>query len=171
MKAAQGVKSLLEEGKGGGATSDDPQVRSRVDEACLKSAQGVNKLLAAAKTGSKSQSLQSQVAISTAARECADQLQEVVAAANKLPGGEGLTLEEETGQDLDDLAEKELRACALVIENAAKTLLGNQQGYQGDLSTEGVAEAIMAAAVAIAQATGLFSQSRSWSSKGREFPI
>eukprot|EP01088_Endostelium_zonatum_P017435 TRINITY_DN513_c0_g3_i3.p1 TRINITY_DN513_c0_g3~~TRINITY_DN513_c0_g3_i3.p1 ORF type:complete len:1705 (-),score=540.74 TRINITY_DN513_c0_g3_i3:2315-7429(-) len=89
MKAAQGVRTLLEEGKGGGATSDDPQVRARVDEACLKSAAGVNKLLAAAKAGSKSQSLQSQVAISTAARECADQLQEVVAAANKLPGGGG----------------------------------------------------------------------------------
>jgi len=155
MKAAQGVKALLEEGKGGGATTDDPQVRARVDEACLKSAAGVNKLLAAAKAGSKSQTLQSQVAISSAAREAADQLQEVVSAANQLPGGEGLTLEEETGQDLDDLAEKELRACAQVIENAARTLQTSQQSHSGDLALEGVAEAIMVAAVAIAQATTL----------------
>jgi len=155
MKAASGVKSLLEEGKGGGNTSDDPKVRARVDEAVLRSATSVNKLLGAAKAGSKSQTIASQVAISTAARECADQLQEVVSAANQLPGGEGLTLEEESGTDLDELAESELRACAQAIENAAKSLLTNQEGYKGDLALEGIHEAIMIAATAIAQATGL----------------
>jgi len=114
------------------------------------------KLLAACKVGSKSQTLQAQAQVSSAARECAESLQDLVAAANQLPGGQGLTLEEETGEDLDDLAEKELRACAQVIENAAKTLTsrGGKEMIK-EVELEGVVEAIMSAAIAIAQATAV----------------
>ncbi len=76
----------------------------------------------ACKAGSKNKTLQAQAKVSQTARECADRLQEVVTAANLLPGGEGLTLEEDTAEDLDQLAEKELSACAQVIENAARSL-------------------------------------------------
>src|SRR5262249_1765221 len=86
-QAATGVKHLMENCKGGAQTTQEKDVRKKVDDAAVNAAQSVLKLLAACKSGSKSQSLQSQAQVSSSARECADQLQELVAAANLLPGG------------------------------------------------------------------------------------
>ncbi len=45
---------------------------------------------------------------------------EVVGAARRLPGGAGLRLEEDSGDDLESMAEKELMKAAKMIEDAAK---------------------------------------------------
>ena len=77
--------------------------------------------------------------------------------ANQLPGGEGLSLQEETGEDLDEIAEKELAACALLIENSAKTLMNRPKkeptGVEMLDDDEKINEAIGDAATAIAQTT------------------
>eukprot|EP01090_Pellita_catalonica_P014025 TRINITY_DN3475_c0_g2_i1.p1 TRINITY_DN3475_c0_g2~~TRINITY_DN3475_c0_g2_i1.p1 ORF type:complete len:1086 (+),score=325.41 TRINITY_DN3475_c0_g2_i1:91-3348(+) len=155
-QAAKSMRVLMQNAKGGGKTTDDKNVQQRLDTAAVTAANSVTKLLEQCKEGSKSQNLQAQARVSSAARECADSLQEVVSCANLLPGGEGLTLEEDTGEDLDVLAEKELQACAKVIENAARMLIDRPPSANiDDSALADVTEAILAAAIAIAQATAI----------------
>lgn len=170
---AQSVKLLLANSKGGATTSPDRLVKEKLLEAAQAAAESSVLLLESCKAGSKSKTLQAQAQVmyfiqkkrsklnpskvSSKARDCADKLQEVVLVSNQLPGGEGLSLQEDTGEDLDELAEKELAACALLIENAAKTLMNRpkkepQQLELLDDDTQ-LNEAIADAATAIAQTT------------------
>ncbi|KAL6044026.1 Cytoskeleton assembly control protein [Balamuthia mandrillaris] len=147
------VNELLLCAKGGGKTTQELEVRKKLDAAAKLTAECAVRLLESCKSASKEKNLQSQAAVSSLARECADHLLEVVAAANLLPGGQGLTLEEDTGEDLEELAEKELRACAQVIENSAKILMDRPRKEVFEPGELEVTEAIIEAARAITQAT------------------
>jgi talin len=166
---AESVIGLLAASKGGAQTSSDLEVRRKVDGSAIQTAEAALKLLEAAKNASKNSSnMQAQAELSRAARECADGLQEVVSSANRLPGGEGLTLEEDTGDDIEEAAERELRACAEAIEKAAATISNRGQLDSGmDDQLKEVTGAILDAARAIAGATAMLVTSAHGAQKER----
>jgi len=82
----------------------------------------------------------------------------LVEALKKLPGAEQVQLED-SKNDLDKLAEEELKKCADIISKAAATLLAykpppREKKIPGVLDQIDINEAIVKAAQAIAQATG-----------------
>jgi len=117
------VRRLFEAAKGSSSTTDRADVRKQLTSATRAMACNLQGLVDACKIGSKQKNLQAQAKVSQAARDCADRLLAIVSTANMLPGGEGLTLEEDTGEDLDQVAERELGACVLLIETVTKDLL------------------------------------------------
>jgi len=66
---------------------------------------------------------ESQRNMSTLSEKVADSILEVVGVARRLPGGSNLRLDEDTGDDLELLAERELMKAAKMIEEAANRLL------------------------------------------------
>lgn len=117
------IRRLFEATKGGSAITDRSDVRAQLGNTSRAAAEALMRLVEACKVGSKNKTLSAQAKVSQCARECADRLLEIVTTANLLPGGEGLTLEEDTAEDLDQTAERELGACAALIESVAKDLL------------------------------------------------
>lgn len=117
------LRRLFEAAKGASATTQRSDVRASLAVAARGIAESMQALIDACKGGSKHKTLQAQAKVSQVARECADKLQEIVSAANMLPGGEGLNMEEETVEDLDQVAERELGACAAMIDAISKDLL------------------------------------------------
>jgi len=113
-------------------------------------------LLNAAKTANDTP--ESQKNMSTLSERVADRILEVVGAARRLPGGAGLRLEEDTGDDLDSIAERELMKAAKMIEDAAKRLLEARprrvKAPGEQLNEEDINSAILDAARAITDATG-----------------
>lgn len=84
----------------------------------------------------------------------------IVAVLNKIPGGEGLKFEEDTAEDLESVAEKELLAAARAIEAAAKTLSSSARRSEMDYTNasirvgdEEINESILQAARIITMAT------------------
>lgn len=84
----------------------------------------------------------------------------LIRAVNQLPGGEGLKFAEDTAEDLESVAEKELLAAARAIENAAKSLTTLTRRTETDYSNAAIRigddqinEAILAAARKITAST------------------
>jgi hypothetical protein len=119
QQSSKGICQLLADAKGAAQLSDDPKVQSDLNAAVKNTATTTLALLAAAKTAKDTP--QSQKNMSTLSEQVADRILEVVGAARRLPGGAGLRLEEDSGDDLESLAEKELMKAAKMIEEAAKT--------------------------------------------------
>eukprot|EP01087_Luapelamoeba_hula_P023545 TRINITY_DN867_c0_g1_i1.p1 TRINITY_DN867_c0_g1~~TRINITY_DN867_c0_g1_i1.p1 ORF type:complete len:2538 (-),score=652.11 TRINITY_DN867_c0_g1_i1:59-7672(-) len=159
VKAAQacgsGVVALLGDGRGAAGGSDDPQVRAEVNKSLANATNHTLALLAAAKTARDTPDSQKQM--TQLSERVADSIMEIVTAARKLPGGAGLRLEEDTGDDLDSMAERELMKAAKMIEEAAKRLLAarpKKVKTNDKLDEQDINAAILEAARAITIAVG-----------------
>lgn len=152
----RGAVQLLADAKGAGQLTDDPKVQDDLTNAVRGTANATLALLSTAKTAKDTP--ESQRNMSTLSETVADRILEVVGAARRLPGGAGLRLEEDSGDDLENLAERELMKAAKMIEDAAKRLLEarprkvKSPGEQ--LNEEDINSAILDAARAITEATG-----------------
>jgi len=95
--------------------------------------------------------------VSQCSGEVAKGVNSVVAAASKLPGGARVSLEPRTGQDLDEVAQKELLDASRAIAAVAQQLASRprqQSPGKGPIDLGDVSEGILDAAQAIASAAG-----------------
>jgi len=152
---SQGAVALLGDSKGAGELTDDPKVKADLLRAVNNTTQATLELLGAAKSARDTPD--SQKNMSSLSEKVADRIMEVVGAARRLPGGAGLRLEEDTGDDLEAIAEKELMKAAKMIEDAAKRLLAarpKKVKTSDKLDEQDITAAILDAARAITVATG-----------------
>ena len=151
--SVEACKDLLDKSKAASETTDDETVKSGVQTSAKKIASTVAHLLESVKDVTLTGLGQRQV--STNAQTVADGITELLNSARQLPGGAHLKMEENVGEDLDELASNELSAAAQTIQDVAAALLAAKppkppKGIQFD--TSDVTEAIYAATIAIANA-------------------
>jgi talin len=137
------------------ATAPTAEIRQSVVESARACAQGAHDLLSASKehttTGVASTAVQS------TSDAMAELVQKVVESSRGLPGGAGLKLQVEAGGDLESNAGKELENAASSIMSAMEQLLATQARKPKipsvNIDTSGVTEAILTAAISVAEAT------------------
>ncbi|KAF2072336.1 hypothetical protein CYY_006349 [Polysphondylium violaceum] len=158
------VKSLLANAKGSTRLTDDAVIQQNVTESAKATANNVLKLVHAAKSQrSDPTNPQAQAKLSDASTVVADSINEVVGAAEDLPGGERAKKLFQAGENLEEIAEKELKAAAAVIEEATAALLRAKKKREetrlaSGVDEAGIDEAILEAARAITSATGILVQ-------------
>ena len=165
---SQGACGLLADSKGAGELTDDPQVKADLLRAVGNTTQATLDLIGAAKTARDTP--ESQKNMSSLSEKVADRIMEVVGAARRLPGGAGLRLEEDTGDDLEAMAERELMKAAKMIEDAAKRLLAarpKKVKTSDKLDEHDITAAILDAARAITVATGALVQAATYAQRER----
>eukprot|EP01097_Dermamoeba_algensis_P005492 TRINITY_DN3499_c0_g1_i1.p1 TRINITY_DN3499_c0_g1~~TRINITY_DN3499_c0_g1_i1.p1 ORF type:complete len:1075 (-),score=374.91 TRINITY_DN3499_c0_g1_i1:262-3147(-) len=161
VKAAQlareSVQQLLSSSKGAQNTTQNAQLKAKLNKAALETAEATSKLLDAAKGGMKANNASAQKEVSERSAALVGRINEVVGVAREMPGGAKLQLVEDFGEDLDEVAEKELVSAARVIENAAKFLLNTKpiarEVVPGFADQSDIVEAILDAARAITAST------------------
>jgi len=154
-EVSESIVQLLQNSKGA-ASNADPKVTKELNNISIEISSSILDLLESAK--GKSHDLEARKKISEASGHVVDKINDIVSVIRKLPGAEKFALVEDFGEDLDELAHKELRAAAAAIEAAAKSLLNasavpNTNADGVDLSE--VTDAILDAARAIAGATAI----------------
>ncbi|EFA78109.1 talinB [Heterostelium album PN500] len=155
------VKSLLQNAKGSTRLTDDAVIQQNVTEAAKDASNKILKLVQAAKNQrSDPSNPQVQNKLSEASSEVAEAINDVVAAAGDLPGGERAKKLFQAGENLEEIAEKELKEAAKVIEEATAALLRAKKKREetraaSGIEDAGIDEAILEAARAITSATGI----------------
>eukprot|EP01132_Coremiostelium_polycephalum_P006635 gene6635-8208_t len=158
------VKSLLANAKGSTRLTDDAVIQQNVTESAKDSANAVLKLISAAKAlRSDPTNTQAQHKLSEMSTEVAESINAVVSASGDLPGGERAKKLFQAGENLEEIAEKELKAAAAVIEEATAALLKAKKKREesrmaSGVDEAGIDEAILEAARAITSATGVLVQ-------------
>jgi hypothetical protein len=157
-EAAEAAEQILDTTKAAFKLTDKPSVREKLKQTVKATTMATAKLLEAAKLNNKAgQKTDAQQQISAVSQEVAERINDYVAAARELPGASKLSLVEDFGEDLDEIAEKELRNAAAVIERAAASILSSRPRNEGvvDINYDDldITEAILEAARAIALAT------------------
>eukprot|EP01099_Mayorella_cantabrigiensis_P007648 TRINITY_DN688_c1_g3_i3.p1 TRINITY_DN688_c1_g3~~TRINITY_DN688_c1_g3_i3.p1 ORF type:complete len:869 (+),score=255.68 TRINITY_DN688_c1_g3_i3:1816-4422(+) len=156
-EVSESIVQLLQNSKGASSNAD-PRVSQELNNISVEVSQCILDLLEAAKGTGKSHDLESRKKISDASGHVVDKINDIVGVIRKLPGAEKFALVEDFGEDLDELAHKELKAAAAAIEAAAKSLLGASaaQNINADgVDLSEVTDAILDAARAIAGATAI----------------
>ncbi|EGG16302.1 talinB [Cavenderia fasciculata] len=155
------VKSLLANAKGSTRLTDDAVIQQNVTESAKDASNKILKLVSAAKAQrTDPSSSAAQQKLSEASTEVAEAINEVVTAAGDLPGGERAKKLFQAGENLEEIAEKELKAAAQVIEEATAALLRAKKKREesrqaSGVDEAGIDEAILEAARAITSATGI----------------
>lgn len=155
QKAGDITDRLLNAGKAASRLSTDPAVQAEVTASTEAFARSMCQLLEVAKLSRQDPGAQSKVEDTSSDTTAA--IQGIVTALRKLPNSDNLSLDE--GSDLEDLATAELQKCAKVIEDAA-ALLSKARPVRKNvdpniIDEEAITDAILAAAIAIAQATAV----------------
>ncbi|GAM16912.1 hypothetical protein SAMD00019534_000870 [Acytostelium subglobosum LB1] len=155
------VRSLLANAKGATRLTDDAVIQQNVTESAKEASNKILKLVQAAKSvRSDPTNNQAQNKLSEASAEVAEAINEVVTAAGDLPGGERAKKLFQAGENLEEVAEKELKEAARVIEEATAALLKAKKKREdaraaSGIDEAGIDEAILEAARAITSATGI----------------
>ncbi|GAM22111.1 hypothetical protein SAMD00019534_052860 [Acytostelium subglobosum LB1] len=155
------VRSLLQNAKGATRLTDDAVIQQNVTESAKDASNKILKLIQAAKNvRSDPTNHQAQNKLSDASGEVAEAINEVVSAAGDLPGGERAKKLFQAGENLEEMAEKELKEAARVIEEATAALLKAKKKREdaraaSGIDEAGIDEAILEAARAITSATGI----------------
>jgi len=154
--AKDSVKDLFANSKGASNLTKDNAVKAKVRKAALDTADAAIKLLDSSKHSMKGNNPGTQKEISERSAALVNRINDVVAAARELPGGAKLQLVEDQGEDVDELAEKQLLETSKVIESAAKVLASTKPAQReviaGFDATE-IVEHILEASRAITSAT------------------
>jgi len=150
------VEKLLTRAAGASRLARADADAQAINQRAAQVAQTVCQLLETGKLNRQDESTQPKLEQSSGT--VANSIQGLVEALNKLPGAEQVKLED-TKNDLDKIAEEELRKCADIITQAAQTLLSykpppREKKIPGVLDQMDINEAIVKAAQAIASATG-----------------
>jgi len=146
---------LLETTKAAYKLTDKEPVRNKLQETAKATVLATSKLLESAKAASKSNKPEVQQQISAISSDVMERINDYVNAVRELPGAQKLALVEEFGEDLDEVAEKELRNAAKIIELAAASLMKpREENVELNWAEITVEDAIIEAARAIALATG-----------------
>lgn len=155
QKAGVATEKVLNSGKAAARLSPDKAIEAEVNTATANFAKSMCTLLEAAKASRQDPSAQAKV--EDVSSETSAAIQGVVNALRKLPDSANLSLDE--GSDLESLATTELQKCAKVIEDAAAVLAkarpARKQKDPNIIDEETITDAILAAAIAITQATAV----------------
>jgi hypothetical protein len=156
--AANFTVELLQNTKTAAAHKDaKPDVVDKVHSGVNSVSNAMIKFLDAARAQKEKPSPDNQRKLSEFAGAVVDNINEVVTAASALPGGANAEAIFRGGDDLEDLAERELLNAANVIEEAARLLLKakKRRAKNPDVKVgEDLVGAVLSAAEAIAVATG-----------------
>lgn len=155
QKAGDTTERVLNAGKAASRLSQDPAVQGEVVASTEAFARSMCQLLEVSKLSRQDPGAQAKVEDTSSETTAA--IQSVIAALRKLPNSDNLSLDE--GSDLEDLATSELQKCAKVIEEAA-ALLSKARPVRKNvdpniIDEEAIVDAILAAAIAITQATAV----------------
>jgi len=150
------VEKLLQRAAGASRLARNDQDAQAINQRAAQVAQTVCQLLETGKLNRQDEATQPKLEQSSGT--VANAIQELGLALKKLPGTENLQIED-TKNDLDKVAEEELRKCAEIISAAAQTLSSykpppREKKIPGVLDQMDINEAIVNAAQAIASATG-----------------
>eukprot|EP01133_Synstelium_polycarpum_P004292 gene4292-5011_t len=155
------VKALLANAKGATRLTDDAVIQQNVTESAKNASNKILKLVAAAKAQrADPNNPVAQSKLSEASAEVGEAINEVVSAAGDLPGGERAKKLFSAGENLEEIAEKELKAAAQIIQDATEALLRAKKKREdaraaSGIDEAGIDEAILDAARAISSATGV----------------
>ncbi|EGC38365.1 actin binding protein [Dictyostelium purpureum] len=158
------VKGLLANSKGSTRLTDDAVIQQNVTESAKAAANTILKLVQAAKQQRNDPTnTQAQNKLSEVSSEVVESINNVVSAAEDLPGGERAKKLFAAGENLEEMAEKELKAAAAIIEEATASLLRAKKKREENrlasgVDEAGIDEAILEAARAITSATGILVQ-------------
>jgi talin len=154
QKAAVATEKVLNSGKAA-SKAGDAAVQAEIAKASEAFARSMCALLDIAKANRQDPAAQAKV--EDASSDTSNSIQNLVTALRKLPDSSNLSLDE--GSDLEDLATSELQKCAKVIEDAAAALAKARPVRKvvdpNIIDEEAITDAIMAAAIAITQATAI----------------
>ena len=155
QKAGDCTERILNAGKAAATLSPDPAIQAEVNASTEAFARSMCQLLEVAKLSRQDPGAQAKVEDTSSDTTAA--IQNIVTALRKLPDSDNLSLDE--GSDLEDLATSELQKCAKVIEDAAAMLSKarpvRKQTDPNIIDEEAIVDAILAAAIAITQATAI----------------
>jgi talin len=155
QKAAVCTEKVLNAGKAAARLSPDKAIEAEVNASTAAFAKSMCALLEVAKSSRQDPGAQAKVEDTSSETTAA--IQGVVTALRKLPDSANLSLDE--GSDLETLATTELQKCAKVIEEAAALLMkarpARKQKDPNIIDEETITDAILAAAIAITQATAV----------------
>lgn len=155
QKASVCTEKVLNAGKAAAKLSPDPAVQKEVVAATEAFAKSMCQLLEVAKLSRQDPAAQAKV--EDVSSDTTAAIQNVVTALRKLPDSDNLSLDE--GSNLEDLATSELQKCAKVIEEAAAVLSKARPVRKNKdpniIDEETIVDAILAAAIAITQATSV----------------
>lgn len=152
----ENTKKFLAATKGASELSDDLDVQQGLVLAGVNTARLLTDLLDAGKAARDDQGVPEK--LEDVGGKVASSINTFVYALKKLPNTEDIQLEQ-PNDDLDSLAESELLRCADIIAKAAETLRSyrpppRDKKLTGGVDQQDISEAILDAAMAIAQATG-----------------
>jgi len=155
QKASVCTEKVLNAGKAAARLSPDKAVEAEVNQSTQAFAKSMIALLEVAKSSRQDPGAQAKVEDTSSETTAA--IQNVINALRKLPDSAHLSLDE--GSDLESLATTELQKCAKVIEDAAALLSKarpvRKQKDPNIIDEETITDAILAAAIAITQATAV----------------
>jgi len=152
--------SILDTTKAANAKlADKASTKDALKKTAKEAVQATARLLEAVKQASAGgkKASEAQAQASQISEDVVAKINAYVDAARLLPGGQKLSLAEDFGEDLDEMAEKELRNAAMIIEKAAASLLNSrarEAGTEVNFDMMDITDAILEAARAIALATG-----------------
>lgn len=146
-------RDLLTATKGAIKATDKQDVKDKVVQAASKNVSVLANVAAAMKEQMLTRAMGNTV--NDESKKMADLLQELVDAVRMLPGAGELKLEEDSAQDLEEVASNELSSAVKMIEAATKSLMAAKPEKQENIKfdTTDVQGAIFDAAIAIAKAT------------------
>jgi len=150
------IEKVLTRAGGASRLARDDKDGQQINQAAAQVAQTMCQLLETGKLNRQDEATQPK--LEQASGLVTNSIYAMVEALKKLPGAEAVKLED-TKNDLDKVAEEELRKCADIISQAAQTLLNykpppREKKIPGVLDQMDINEAIVKAAHAIASATG-----------------
>jgi len=150
------IEKIVTRAAGAGRLARNDQDSQAINQRAAQVAQTMCQLLETGKLNRQDEGTQPKLEQSSGL--VTNSINGLVEALKKLPGAEQVQLED-SKNDLDKVAEEELRKCAEIISKAAATLLSykpppREKKIPGVLDQMDINEAIVKAAQAIASATG-----------------
>jgi len=146
---------LLAVAKGASKLTDNKDISSKVNSVSKSLVETMKNLLNDIKEHTVSGIGAQQ--ISDTSKILGDKMNDLISVARQLPGGHSLKLEEDSGEDLEEVANKELMSAVSAIEEATKFLLNSRperkEGEKLKFDTSDISGAIIEAAISISKAT------------------